>query len=288
MDKDFELSRIVAGTMNWGSWGKKCSKFEMIRLIETYLDNEINTFDHANIYGDYTTEAEFGNAFADGKFDRKSVRLISKCGIQMVSEIRGNQIKHYNYSKENIIKSVENSLKNLKTNYLDVLLFHRPSPLMDDNEVKEALDFLFYEGKILQWGFSNFSTNQIRPITKDVPKYNQIQFSATHLEPMLDGTFEVMKTQQIRPMAWNPLGTVFKDETEQTRRIKVVLKILTEKYQVDNDIVLFSWIMQLPAKVIPVIGTTNLDRIKNLKKIVTLDIQDWFAIWEASRGVKVP
>ena len=88
-------------------------------------------------------------------------------------------------------------------------------------------------------------------------------------------------------MIWNPLGAYFKSETEQTKRLKLVLKTLTQKYEIDEDIVLISWIMQLPIQVIPVVGTTNLDRIKNLNKVVTLDIQDWFAIWEASRGEKV-
>ena len=288
MNTDVALSKIVAGTMTWGLWGEKSSKFEMIQLIETYLENEIDTFDHADIYGDHTTEAEFGNAFADGKFDRKSVKLISKCGIKSVSELRGNHIKHYDYSKKHITESVENSLRNLKTDYLDVLLLHRPSPLMNETEIAEVIEKLKFEGKIIDFGLSNFSNLQTQKISsKTKVLFNQVQFSATHLDPMLDGSFDFMQLNNIQPMIWNPLGAYFKSETEQTKRLKLVLKTLTQKYQIDEDIVLISWIMQLPIQAIPLVGTTNLNRIKNLKKVVTLDIQDWFAIWEASRGEKV-
>ncbi len=98
MNKDFEISEIVAGTMNWGIWGKKASKLEIIKLIETCVDNKITSFDHADIYGNYTTEFDFGVAFNESKIDRKSIQLISKCGIQSISENRKTVVKHYDYS----------------------------------------------------------------------------------------------------------------------------------------------------------------------------------------------
>ena len=124
------FSKIIAGTMTWGIWGKNLDKNQMIELMNHCLETGITTFDHADIYGGYTTEAAFGNAFGESRIDRKKIQLISKCGIQLVSENRSVKIKHYDYSKSHIIRSAEQSLKNLKTDYLDLLLLHRPSPLM--------------------------------------------------------------------------------------------------------------------------------------------------------------
>jgi predicted oxidoreductase len=137
-----KYSRIIAGCMSWGNWGKQFSTQEMIAQLQLTLEAGITTFDHADIYGDYTTEAQFGKAFSESKIERESIQLISKCGIQYVGESRDNQIKHYNYSKEYIVWSVEKSLKDLRTDYLDLLLLHRPSPLMQPDEIAEAIDLL--------------------------------------------------------------------------------------------------------------------------------------------------
>lgn len=121
------LSPIIAGVMNWGIWDKKLNTKEMDNIIHLCLENKISTFDHADIYGDYSTESDFGKALVSSTIDRSKIQLISKCGIQMVTKNRNNSIKHYEYSKDYIIWSVENSLKNLATDYLDVLLLHPES-----------------------------------------------------------------------------------------------------------------------------------------------------------------
>lgn len=285
-----QLSPIVAGTMNWGIWDKKLSTSEMIHLINICIENKISTFDHADIYGSYTTEAEFGKAFTESKIAREKIQLISKCGIQLEGS-RKNAIKHYDYSKEYIIWSAENSLKNLQTDYLDVFLMHRPSPLMIADEIAEAVEKLKKDGKIIDFGLSNFTSSQTELIRQKTEiNYNQVQFSATHHEAMLDGSFDYMQVHGIRPMSWNPLGTVFREDTEQTRRLKKVLAELVEKYGVGSDTILLAWILQHPAKVIPVAGTVNIARIQQLTKAVELkmDKQDWFAIWAESMGNEVP
>ena len=153
------LSPIIAGAMNWGIWDKNLNTKEMDNIIHLCLENKITTFDHADIYGGYTTEAAFGKAFASSKIDRESLEFISKCGIQHVSENRNNKIKHYDYSKDYLIWSVENSLKNLQTDYLDVLLLHRPSPLMQADEIAEAVTKLKSEGKrVTGYGATSKST----------------------------------------------------------------------------------------------------------------------------------
>jgi predicted oxidoreductase len=285
-----QLSPIVAGTMNWGIWDKKLSTSEMIHLINICIENKISTFDHADIYGSYTTEAEFGKAFAESKMAREKIQLISKCGIQLEGS-RKNEIKHYDYSKEYIIWSAENSLKNLQTDYLDVFLLHRPSPLMVADEIAESIEKLKKDGKIIDFGLSNFTSSQTELIRQKTEiNYNQVQFSATHHEAMLDGSFDYMQVHGIRPMSWNPLGTVFREDTEQTRRLKKVLAELVEKYGVGSDTILLAWILQHPAKVIPVAGTVNIARIQQLMKAVELkmDKQDWFTIWAESMGNEVP
>jgi predicted oxidoreductase len=284
------LSKIIAGTMNWGVWSKKLSSLEMQHLMNHCLENNITTFDHADIYGGYTTEAEFGSAFRESSISRTSIQLITKCGIQSVSENRKTIVKHYDYSENHIIRSLENSLKNLQTDYIDVLLLHRPSPLIEADVVANAIEKLKKEGKILGFGLSNFSPLQTQLIQKSTEVlFNQIQFSATHLEPMSNGELAFMQTQNIIPMAWNPLGSVFKFEDEKSKRVKTVADELTKKYDVPLDVILFSWVLKHPAKILPVFGTTDKNRISNLTKALTLnmDLEDWFAIWEANLGRRV-
>lgn len=215
------FSRIIAGTMTWGVWGKNCNSKEMIELMNCCLDNNITTFDHADIYGDYTTEEAFGKAFGESKIDRQKIQLISKCGIQMKVKSRKNVIKHYDYSKSYIIWSVEQSLKNLETDYLDLLLLHRPGPLMEAGEIAAAIEKLKREGKILDFGVSNFTPSQTDLIqTKTKINYNQIEFSVTHFEAMLNGSLDHMQIHKIIPMAWSPLGTFFKKDDKQSQRLK--------------------------------------------------------------------
>jgi len=285
------FSHIIAGTMNWGIWDKNLSTSEMANLIHVCLENKISTFDHADIYGGYTTEAEFGKAFTQSKIDRKKIQLISKCGIQHITENRENKVKHYDYSKAYIIWSVEQSLRNLQTDYLDALLLHRPSPLMQADEIAEAVEKLKSEGKILDFGLSNFTPSQTELIrSRTEVSYNQIQFSATNFEAMLDGSLDYMQLHNITPMAWNPLGTIFREDTSQTRRLKKLLAILVDKYHVGSDIILLAWILQHPAKILPVAGTVNVARIQYMTSAtqLVLDKEDWFAIWTESMGNPVP
>src|SRR5690606_6065642 len=139
---------VIAGTMNWGTWQANLNTAQMAELIKSCIEFGITSFDHADIYGGYTTEGEFGKAFAQSSINRESIQLISKCGIQHVLGSRNNKVKHYDYSKEYIISSAEGSLKNLQTDYLDILLLHRPSPLMQPDEIAEAVEKLKKDGKI--------------------------------------------------------------------------------------------------------------------------------------------
>ena len=282
------LSRIISGTMNWGTWGVNYSKQEMRQLISESFDSGINSFDHADIYGGYTTEKSFGDAFADSGIKREDVFFISKCGIMYPSEKMPIKIKHYDYSKDHIIKSVDNSLKYLKTDYLDCLLLHRPSPLMDISIVTDTINSLIKSGKIKSFGVSNFTTSQME-MFKDKLEilFNQINLSLSHVEHMFDGTLEYMQVNNILPMAYSPLGSYFKDENDELN--KVVEKLKNKYYCTDYELLL-CWLLNHPSKIYPVIGTTKSDRIK--KSIESLKIQidliDWFELLEASQGKRVP
>ena len=277
--------------MTWGIWGKQLAKKEMITFMNHCLEHGITTFDHADIYGGYTTESEFGKAFDESGIKRDSIQLISKCGIQYVSENRNNSVKHYNYAKDYIIWSVEESLKNLKTEYLDLLLLHRPSPLMDPIEISLAISQLKQQGKIKEFGVSNFTPSQVDLISEHIEvSVNQIEFSLTQHSAMHDGTLDQMMRKQITAMAWSPLGVVFKEDSEKTRRIHKQLGELIEKYNVTEDQLLLAWILKHPSNIHPVIGTTNTTRIAqaNKAKDIVLDLEDWFKILVACQGHKVP
>ena len=277
--------------MNWGVWGKNLSEILMTELIEKSVSLGINTFDHADIYGGYTTEKSFGNALSLSKIDRESIFLISKCGIQYPSDKRPLKVKYYDYSKDHIRFSVENSLKNLKTEYLDILLLHRPSALMNPKEISEEIDKLKEEGKIKSFGVSNFTNSQIKFISKETKVlWNQIEFSLTNNYPMIDGTLDYLQENNIGVMAWSPLGSFFKEKNEKQKRITILFNELSEKYNCTHDQLLLAWILKHPANIYPVLGSTNPNRLKLAVNAIKIDLEidDWFLILKASDGKKVP
>jgi len=283
-------SRIIAGTMTWGIWGKQLNTTQMIDLMQHCIQAGITTFDHADIYGGYTTEADFGNAFAQSGIHRESIEIISKCGIQLQAENRQNTVKHYEYSAEYIVWSAETSLKHLQTDYLDLLLLHRPSPLMHPDEIAKAIDLLKTQGKIKNFGVSNFTPSQMTMIgTKSKISANQIQFSLTDFDAMHNGTLDNMITNSIIPMAWQPLGSVFREENAQTSRVHKVLDVLTEKYNATKDQLVLAWVLKHPSNVHPVIGTTTPERITNAVKAseIELSLEDWFLLLTESQGHEV-
>jgi len=285
------FSKIIAGTMTWGSWGKQLSKGEKIDLIKHCLEIGITTFDHADIYGGYTNETDFGEAFSTSAVSRENVQLISKCGIQYVCEARDNKIKHYNYSKEYIIWSAEESLRNLKTDYLDLFLLHRPSPLMQPEVIAAAISQLRTDGKISTFGVSNFTPAQISMLETMIPvEANQVEFSLTTDKAMYDGTLDDVIANKRLAMSWSPLGSYFREDNENTQRIKKVMETMTEKYSASEDQLLLAWVLRHPAQVHPVVGTTNKKRLgdaMNATKI-ELELEDWFILLESNQGHKVP
>ena len=285
------MNRIIVGTMTWGKWGKNLSIKEMSDKIKFCHDHALNTFDHADIYGGYTTESEFGKAFKLTGISRKSLFFISKCGIQYPCDSKNYIIKHYNYSRQHIINSVNSSLSNLNTDYLDLLLLHRPSPLMDTDIISDTVDELIKQGKIKDFGVSNFKPSHIELLSKNINiSWNQIEYSISNSSPMLDGTIDFHQINGIGTMAWSPLGNFFKIDNPENQRIKKIFESLKEKYGTNSENLLLAWILKHPSRIHPIIGTTVDKRIENacdsLK--INLDIEDWFSIFEAQKGERVP
>jgi len=277
---------LIVGTMTWGQWGKDLPIDTMSRLIEHVYEKKLNTFDHADIYGGYTTEQSFGKALKQSGLSREKVNFISKCGIMYPTENNSFRVKHYDYGAHHIRNSVENSLRNLQTDYLDCLLLHRPSPLMDPIEISEILETLLEEKKILRFGFSNFLPHQMDCFPLSNAFANQIEFSLNHNDSMNNGTLNYHLKHHIASMAWSPLGSYFKIRDIKKHRIEKILKPLTHKYNATEAQLLLAWIYKIPQKIIPVIGSTDIHRIDHLIQAhqINLDIQDWFLMYEANNG----
>ncbi len=288
------FSRIVAGCMNWGEWGAKLSFRQAQELIENCLDIGVTTFDHADIYGHYTTEELFGKAIDGISSLREKMQLVTKCGIKLVSSNRpNNKIKSYNTSKEYIIASAEQSLMSLRTDHIDLLLIHRPSPLMNPEEIAAAFHALRNDGKVLHFGVSNFTTSQFSMLNSLIPLVtNQIEISPLRLDPFIDGTLDQCISNQIKPMGYSTLagGKFFENEPDNhVQRINRVAQKLADKYDVSVDKVLSAWILKHPSGILPIIGSTKISRIQSAVDSLELKMTDeeWFTLWEASTGEEV-
>lgn len=284
---------LVAGTMKWGTWGAKFNTNEYLSMITQCIDFGISTFDHADIYGNYTVEQEFGAALKSEPGLRSKIQLISKFGIQMLSANRGGyNIKHYDTGRKHILESVERSLANLHTDHLNLLLIHRPDPLMNPQEIAEAFTELQAKGKVLQFGVSNFSSSQMELINSSFKILtNQSEISIAKLDPFTDGTLDYCIINKIIPMAWSPLGggNIFTSKTERNIRIVAVAEILAEKHSATPPQILLAWLLKHPSNIVPVLGTAKASRIKEASAATKINLsrEEWFMLWRASTGEEV-
>lgn len=288
-------SRIVHGLWRLADWNK--SEAEMRDLLACCLELGITTFDHADIYGDYRCESLFGTVLAASDIDRSTIQLVTKCGIKLISGNRPtHEIKCYDTSAAHIITSAENSLRNLAVDYIDLLLIHRPDPLMDAREVNKAFTALKESGKVRHFGVSNFLPSQFEMLASrlDVPLVtNQIEYSVMHLDAHADGSLDLCQRLDIRPMAWSPMGggRLFHEDSERARRLREVLgKIGRRVGGASMDQVALAWMLMHPARFVPVLGTGRLSRIRKAAEALelTLSRDQWFEIWCASTGCDVP
>jgi predicted oxidoreductase len=253
--------------------------------------------DHADIYGNYAVEEIFGRALGGQSALRGRLELVSKCGIKLLSPKRPeHRLKTYDTSREHITESVHASLRNLRTDYLDVLLIHRPDPLMNADEMAEAFTALRQAGKVKHFGVSNFTPSQFALIQSrlDFPLVtNQIEFSVLYLPPLYDGTLDQCQQLRVPPMAWSPLagGKLFTNTDERSTKTGVALqKVGEELGGAGVEQVALAWIMKHPANAMPVLGTGRPERIRESARAASLQLSrdQWFEILAASAGQEVP
>ncbi len=292
---NLEVSRLVHGHWRLADW--KLSNKELLKFTQQVIDLGITTFDHADIYGDYSCERIFGEALKLKKELRKDIQLITKCGIKLISnQFPTRKIKYYDYSYNYIVSSVENSLKNFGTDYIDLLLLHRPAPYFNPEEVAKAFAHLKKEGKVLHLGVSNFNVQQYEMLNTYVEGKlvtNQVEISPFCLEHFENGNMDYFLKERIKPMAWSPLagGEVFKPTDVKGIRIVNALLEVAFELNVDSiDKIMYSWLLKHPSKIIPVIGSGKIERIK--QGIAALDIdmslEQWYKIYNAATGVELP
>lgn len=272
------------------------SAVERLYLIEQYLDLGVTTMDHADIYGQYQCQALFGEALALRPALRQQIQLVGKCGIKPVFNCRPERyVNHYDTSKEHIITSVEHSLKQLNTEYLDLLLLHRPDPLMDADQVAAAFAYLKQAGKVQHFGVSNFTNAQFSLLQSrwhEPLVTNQLEISPLAMASLHDGTLDFCQERRIQPMAWSCLGggKIFAD-TPQAIRLQQTLAVIANEIGAQNTSqVIYAWVRMLPSQPVPIIGSGNLSRIKSAlaAESLILDRQQWFSIWQAATGHSVP
>ena len=281
------MSDIVVGTMRWGVWDANYNTSNYQRMIEKSLELGFTTFDHADIYGDYTTESGFGEVLKIQPSLREQLEIVTKCGILRVCDQKpSHYIKSYDSSKEHILRSAENSLMNLNTDYIDVLLIHRPDFLMNPDEVGEAFELLYRSGKVRSFGVSNFTSSQIELLSSAVPiGVHQLEISVNALRAFSDGTLDQCIKEGIVPMAWSPLGG-----GDFTLSLNKELTKWSEIFSTTPQVIALAWLMQHPAGILPIIGTTkekNLVKAKDALRI-QLDRQQWYSIYQASTGSRIP
>lgn len=285
-----KFSPIIIGTMRWGIWGANHSKKDVQKLIETALKEDLTTFDHADLYGDYTTEKLFGDAFSKMNVKREEVQFISKCGIEMPCSNRNYTVKSYNYSKDHILRSVDQSLNNLQTDYLDLLLLHRPSPLMNPGEIAESFGVLREQKKVRHFGVSNFSPSQFHLINDAFPLItNQVEISLNQTAAFDDGTLDQLMIKKLKPMAWSVMGNYFSKDSAENKRIKKVLEKLCVKYNAEANQLLLAFVLKHPAGILPVIGTSRSENIIKLKASLQIKLsnEDWFKLLQAKNGSEI-
>ncbi|TGM68703.1 oxidoreductase [Leptospira levettii] len=289
---NLSISRLVYGIWRLHEDKHGLGEDRIYEKINLCLELGIDTFDHADIYGDFENEERFGKVLKKYPNLKNKIKIITKCGIQ----IPGNKFttKHYNTTKEHIRYSVERSLRKLEVDCLDVVLIHRPDPLMDPTEMAEVFDSLTAEGKVKHFGVSNFTPSQFQMVQSKFNRplfTNQVEFHLFHTEPMFDGTFDQMLESDIHPMVWSPTagGKVFSPKAETEIKTSIKLQDIAKRFGASIDQIVYSWFLNHPAGLVPILGTNDMERIKSAANSFSYPLSrvDWFAILETARGKEV-
>ncbi|GAD79592.1 aldo/keto reductase [Vibrio ezurae] len=290
-----QLSELVQGYWRVADW--HMTPEQRLAFLRQHVELGVTTVDHADIYGNYECERLFGEALALDKSIRQQIQIVTKCNIMLCGDkTPQRKINHYNSSQQHIIASVENSLRNLQVDNIDVLLLHRADALMDADEVAQAFATLKASGKVSHFGVSNFTPRGFELLQSrlDAPLVtNQVEINPLNFDVADDGTLDLMQTLRTRPMAWSCLagGAIFSGDTEQAQRVRGELEALKEELGACSiDQVIYAWVRKLPSKPLPIIGSGKIERVTSAVEALKLDMtnEQWYRVWVASKGHGVP
>lgn len=286
-DSGPKVSPAIYGFYRWEE--SFVTQTNMERIVNLCLELGINTFDHADTYGGYACEEAFGKLIANKNVKRDDVVLFSKCGLNLPHASRpAYRVKHYDTSAKHIISSVERSLKNLHTDYLDVFLLNQLDPLSNLQEAAVALQQLKDTGKIKNIGVVNFSVFQHQLLSSYLRSpivSNHIELNLLNTTAFENGQLDYIKQRFMRPLAMSPLaeGKIAESNDPVALRVRAKLEQFANSYKTDIESIAVAWLVKLGA--LPLIGTVYEDRIRNIVNAFSIDLdhQDWYELYEASR-----
>ncbi|MDO4619287.1 MAG: aldo/keto reductase [Lachnospiraceae bacterium] len=293
VSENLEMSRLVAGCMRMADSGLDGDGIR--NFVHTCLDLGIDTFDHAPVYGASRCESLFGEeVLAKDPAIRNQMKIVTKAGIILPGQ-KGNQHIFYDSTKENLLNEIDQSLQRLHTDHVDLLLVHRPDVLGSHEQTAEALDEIVKSGKALNVGVSNYDPEMVAALASYLKAplvVNQMEFSVKAVYNFFNGVIDIAQRLHTALMAWSPLGggSVFKGEDEQSVRLRETIEKIAADHQVSMDAVMYAFLLKHPAKIMPVTGTMNTDRIRTAVESLDLELSydEWYGILAASRGFDVP
>lgn len=303
LNEELKASQLVFGCMRISAMDKA----ELTELIQTALDEGINFFDHADIYGRGKSESLFGEVLHENPEMRSKMILQTKCSI------RGGKVGYYDFSKEHILKSVEESLQRLQTSYIDILLLHRPDTLMELEEVRDAFNELEQSGKVKYFGVSNMNSMQMEFLQSGLQQkliINQLQFNPINSRIVSNGLFanmpeneamdthgfilEYCRLKGVTIQPWSILQASWEEGTfldhPDYAEFNACLQEYADQYGVTKAAIIIAWILRHPAKMQPIFGTTNKQRLHDLCRgcEVELSREDWYVIYTKAIGKRLP
>ena len=292
LNDKLSLSRLVYGMWRLGD-DEDTSPSHVQAKIEACLAQDITTMDQADIYGGYEAEEIMGRALAQAPHLKDKIEIVTKCDIiAPVGRHAGARVKYYDTSASHITNSVEASLSLMGVDKIDLLLIHRPDPLMDHHETGAALDKLVASGKVGSVGVSNFKRHDwtlLQSAMSTKLATNQIEISLLANQAFTNGDVAYLQEFGVAPMAWSPLagGALFSQENQV---VCDALQNMADAQSVDITAIAVAWLLAHPANIIPVLGTNNIARISSISDAmkVKLSREDWFTLYEAANGHEVP
>ena len=295
LTSDVNFSRIVYGMWRVGD-DSDTSPAHVQAKIEACLEQGITTIDQADIYGGYTAEAILGDALKASPGLRDKIELVSKCAIVApAGRYADRRVKYYDTSAAHIQSSIEYSLRDLGTDYLDLLLIHRPDPMMDAAETGKALDAAVASGKVRAVGVSNFKLHDWTLLQSNMDTAlvtNQIELSLTCNAAFTNGDIAFLQERGVLPMAWSPLGggALVSDQDTSQATLRAEMAKVAAANDTDIAAVAIAWLLAHPVKIMPVMGTNTIARIKTFSDALRVDMdrQTWFELYTAALGNEVP